>query len=114
MKIYQLGALTISDNGLKSTREEIIAEFIDLMQKYVEASKEVYESSYYTNKQKLSVIEYFYERFCGLSDFLRKILGVDVRMADGMSYTQKMYNHFRFWKMILKAKTKKEKKVEEI
>ena len=35
MKKYQLGALTVSDKGLQDTKEEIVIELIDRMQKYV-------------------------------------------------------------------------------
>ena len=39
MKKYQLGALTVSDKGLQDTKEEIVIELIDRMQKYVAEGK---------------------------------------------------------------------------
>lgn len=42
MKKYQLGALTVSDKGLQDTKEEIVIELIDRMQKYVAEGKAAY------------------------------------------------------------------------
>ena len=44
MKKYQLGALTVSDKGLQDTKEEIVIELIDRMQKYVAEGKAAYEN----------------------------------------------------------------------
>ena len=56
MKKYQLGALTVSDKGLQDTKEEIVIELIDRMQKYVAEGKAAYENRDYTKEQKLNVI----------------------------------------------------------
>ena len=39
MKKYKLGALNVSDKGLQDTKEEIVIELIDRMQKYVADGK---------------------------------------------------------------------------
>lgn len=53
MKKYQLGALTVSDKGLQDTKEEIVIELIDRMQKYVAEGKAAYENRDYTEEQKI-------------------------------------------------------------
>ena len=39
MKKYQLGTLTVNDKCLQDTKEEIVIELIDRMQKYVAEGK---------------------------------------------------------------------------
>lgn len=106
---YQLGALTVSDKGLQDTKEEIVIELINRMQKYVAEGKAAYENGDYTEEQKLNTITNLCGRFCGLAEFLQITMGIDVRRADGLLYTQEMYNHFRteyeggmFWDWSLK------------
>lgn len=101
MKKYQLGALTVSDKGLQDTKEEIVIELIDRMQKYVAEGKAAYENREYTEEQKLNTIKNLCGRFCGLAEFLQITMGIDVRRADGLLYTQEMFNHFHYWKMNL-------------
>ena len=113
MKKYQLGALTVSDKGLQDTKEEIVIELIDRMQKYVADGKAAFENRSYTKEQKLNAIEYLCGRFCGLSDFLRETMGIEVRRADGLPYTQEMYNRFHFWEMNLNIEIAKEKETAE-
>lgn len=109
MKKYQLGALTVSDKGLQGTKEEIVIELIDRMQKYVAEGKAAYENRDYTEEQKLNTITNLCGRFCGLAEFLQITMGVDVRRADGLLYTQEMFNHFHYWKMNLEIEIRKER-----
>lgn len=88
MKKYQLGALTVSDKGLQDTKEEIVIELIDRMQKYVAEGKAAYENGDYTEEQKLNTITNLCGRFCGLAEFLQITMGIDVRRADGF-FTRK-------------------------
>lgn len=108
MKKYRLGALTVSDKGLQDTKEEIVIELIDRMQKYVAEGKAAYENRDYTEEQKLNTITNLCGRFCGLAEFLQITMGIDVRRADGLLYTQEMYNHFHYWKMMLNIELEKE------
>lgn len=108
MKKYRLGALTVSDNGLQDTKEEIVIELIDRMQKYVAEGKAAYENRDYTEEQKLNTITNLCGRFCGLAEFLQITMGIDVRRADGLLYTQEMYNNFHYWKMMLNIELEKE------
>ena len=101
MKKYQLGALAVSDKGLQDTKEEIVIELIDRMQKYVAEGKAAYENRDYTEEQKLNAITNLCGRFCGLAEFLQITMGIDVRRADGLLCTQEMFNHFHYWKMNL-------------
>ena len=105
MKKYQLGALTVSDKGLQDTKEEIVIELIDRMQKYVAEGKAAYENRDYTEEQKLNAIT----NLCGLAEFLQITMGVDVRRADRLLYTQEMFNHFHYWKMNLEIEIRKER-----
>lgn len=109
MKKYQLGALTVSDKGLQDTKEEIVIELIDRMQKYVAEGKAAYENRDYTEEQKLNTITNLCGRFCGLAEFLQITMGIDVRRADGLLYTQEMFNHFHYWEMNLNIEIKRKK-----
>ena len=109
MKKYKLGALNVSDKGLQDTKEEIVIELIDRMQKYVADGKAAFENGSFTTEQKLNQVKYCCGRFCGLSDFLVGTMGIDVRREDGFKYTQEMYNHFNYWHMILEIENKRER-----
>lgn len=109
MKKYQLGALTVSDKGLQDTKEEIVIELIDRMQKYVAEGKAAFEDRELTKEQRLSQIEYLCGRFCGLSEFLNITMGIEVREQGGLMYTQKMFNYFHYWKMNLGIEINKER-----
>ena len=102
MKTYNLGVLTVSDKGLQDTKEEIVIELIDRMQKYLSEGQGIYERNDITKEQKLNAITHICGRFCGLVEFLQITMGVDVRRADGLLYTQEMFNKFHYWKMNLK------------
>ena len=109
MKKYKLGALNVSDKGLQDTKEEIVIELIDRMQKYVADGKAAFENGSFTTEQKLNQVKYCCGRFCGLSDFLVGTMGIDVRREDGFMYTQEMYNHFHYWQMMLEIEIKRER-----
>lgn len=103
MKKYQLGALAVSDKGLQDTKEEIVIELIDRMQKYVAEGKAAYENRDYTEEQKLNAITNLCGRFCGLAEFLQITMGIDVRRADGLLCTQEMFNHFHWLGRFLRS-----------
>ncbi|MCI8704201.1 MAG: hypothetical protein HFE60_07955 [Anaerotignum sp.] len=109
MKKYQLGALTVSDKGLQDTKDEIVIELIDRMQKYVSEGKAVYENGSYTIEEKLAAINLLCWEFCGLSKFLQITMGIDVRRQDGFLYTQEMFNHFHYWEINLKIDMDRQK-----
>lgn len=106
---YQLGALAVSDKGLQDTKEEIVIELIDRMQKYVAEGKAAYENRDYTEEQKLNAITNLCGRFCGLAEFLQITMGIDVRRADGLLCTQEMFNHFHYWKMNLNIENERKR-----
>lgn len=108
MKRYQLGALKVADKGLQDTKEEIVIELIDRMQKYVVDGEAAYHNESWTREQKLRQIEYLCGRFCGLSEFLQVTMGIDVREENGMLYTQTLFNRFHYWKMMLRIEIEKE------
>lgn len=114
MKKYKLGALNVSDKGLQDTKEEIVIELIDRMQKYVAEGKAAFEDGRSTTEQKLNQIECYCGRFCGLAEFLVGTMGIDVRRADGPMYTQEMYNYFHYWRMNLEIEIKKEQEAKAI
>ena len=59
--------------------------------------------------KKLNTITNLCGRFCGLAEFLQITMGIDVRRADGLLYTQEMYNHFHYWKMNLEIEIGRER-----
>ena len=108
MKKYQLGALTVNDKCLQDTKEEIVIELIDRMQKYVAEGKAAYENKSLTTKQKLEQIKRICNYFCGLDEFLQITMGIKVGRADGFSYTQEMYNMFFYWQQMLEIELARE------
>lgn len=98
---YQLGVLTVCDNGLQDTKQEIVGELIDRMQKYVVEGDTAYKNPDLTSEEKLAWIERICNHFIGLAEFLQIAMGVDVRRSDGFSYIQEMYNRFFYWKQAL-------------
>ena len=103
MKKYQLGALTISDRGLQDTKEEIVIELIDRMQKYVVEGTAAYEDQSLTTEEKLEQIGRICNYFCGLCNFLQITMGIDVRRTDGLLYTQELFNRFFYWQKTLEV-----------
>lgn len=67
MKKYQLGALAVRDKELQDTKEEIVIELVDRMQKYIVEGKAAYENGDYTKEQKLNIITNLCGKFCGLA-----------------------------------------------
>lgn len=108
MKKYQLGGLSVSDKELQDTKQEIIIELIDQIQKYVAKGKEIYGSQKFTDEEKLENIKWLCGRLCGLSDFLTITMGVEVRNKNGQLFTQEMYNYFFYWKQMLNIRISKE------
>lgn len=114
MKKYKLGVLNVSDKGLQDTKEEIVIELIDRMQKYVADGKAAFENDSLTAEQKLNQVKHYCGRFCGLSEFLAVTMGIDVRREDGFMYTQEMYNHFHYWQMNLEIEIKREQEAADL
>ena len=96
-----MGALTVSDKGLQDTKEEIVIELIDRMQKYVAEGKAEYENGDYTEEQKLNTITNLCGRFCGLAEFLQITMGIDVRRADGLLSPPALSTHSHYGTMNL-------------
>ena len=109
MKRYQLGALKVADKGMQDTKEEIVIELIDRMQKYVVDGEAAYRNESRTKEQRLRQVEHLSGRFCGLVEFLQVTMGIDVREENGMLYTQTLYNRFHYWKMMLRIEIEQEK-----
>ena len=110
MKKYALGTLTIKDQEIQDTKEEIIVDLINQMQKYVAESKKIYDDSRMSLEDKLSAIESRCGRFCGLADFLNNTMRVDARTDDNTLYTQQMFNSFHYWKQMLSIEISKASK----
>lgn len=110
MKKYQLGMLTVKDKSLQDTKEEIVIELINRMQKYVAEGKAAYEDRSLTTEQKLEQIKRICNYFCGLDEFLQITMGVEVRRDDGFLYTQEMFNKFFFWEQTLRIDLIKEQR----
>ena len=113
MKKYQLGTLTVNDKCLQDTKEEIVIELIDRMQKYVAEGKAAYEDQSLTTEQKLEQIKRICNYFCGLDEFLQITMDIEVRRADGFLYTQEMFNKFFYWRQALEIELARESRAAE-
>ncbi|GEM_PF-887559 len=109
MKKYQLGALTVSDKGLQDTKEEIIVELIDRLQKYAAQAAAVAHDTTLTPEERCRAVKTISERFCGLSEFLNLTMGIDVRGEDGLLYTQSLFNRMHYHELMLNIETKMNK-----
>lgn len=101
MKKYNLGSLKVSDKELFDTKEEIVEELIDRMQKYVAQSDDIMKDSRLSTEEKYNEIKCLHNRFGGLADFLNLTLDIEVRQEDGMLYTQAMSNKLHHRKLML-------------
>lgn len=113
MKKYNLGALSVKDQEIQDTKEEIIVDMIDRMQKYVADGKRVFSDSKLSKEEKLKALNFYCGRFSGLSEFLNITMGVDARSESGMLYTQEMYNHFHYWIQVTEIEISRERKCAE-
>lgn len=109
MKKYQLGALTVSDKGLQDTKEEIIVELIDRLQKYAAQADAVAHDTTLTPEERCRAVKTISESFCGLSEFLNLTMGIDVRGEDGLLYTQSLFNRMHYHVLTLNIETKMNK-----
>lgn len=109
-KKYKLGKLNVSDKEMQDTKEEIVIELIDYMQKYVMDGNEIYSNADLTYEEKLEAIKDISGRFCGLASFLQFAMGVEVRNEGGPLYAQELSSRFHFWKMSLEISINNEKK----
>lgn len=101
MKKYQLGILTVKDQELQDTREELVIEFVDQMQKYTVEAQKAFEDAGLSDAEKLERIESISNRLCGLIEFLENQLGIEVRSENGMLYPQELYYRIHYWKQLL-------------
>lgn len=113
MKKYNLGALSVKDQEIQDTKEEIIVDLIDRMQKYVADGKRVFSDSKLSKEEKLKALNFYCERFCGLSEFLNVTMRVEVRSESGGMYTQEMYNYFHYWIQVTEIEISGERKCAE-
>lgn len=101
MKKYQIGTLTVKDLDLQDTREELVIEFIDRMQKYIVEGQAAFEDAGLSDAEKLERINSVYNRLCGLIEFLEIQLGVEVRSENGMLYPQELSYRLKYWLQLL-------------
>ena len=90
-KKYSIGALEVTDRG-QMEKEEILVELLNEMQKYTAKAGKIAKDMTLTNKERLRGVRICIERFCGLSDFLRNSLYIDVRGSDGLPFGQEIFN----------------------
>lgn len=108
MKKYNLGSLSVKDKELQDSKEEIVIELLNRMEKYVNEGRETYENAGLTTKEKLKNIKRICNYFCGLSNFLNITMEVEVRCDDGFLYTQEMFNRFFYWQKTLEIELQRE------
>lgn len=98
----KLGALKVSDKGCMD-RNEIVAELVDAMQKYVVQADDLAKDASIPVVDRYNGVVNISGRFCGLSEFLNCALQIEVRNpATGMLYTQEMYNRIHYHETMLK------------
>lgn len=103
MKKYNLGCLQVLDKELFDTKEEIVGELLDRMQKYVVESDTIVKNPALSLEEKVHGVERLMNYFCSLDEFMRITLGITVGDEDGMEYTQTMFNRMYYHELMLKA-----------
>ncbi|MEA4831603.1 hypothetical protein SDC9_136874 [bioreactor metagenome] len=101
---------TIIDKN-KLTMEEFRTELFDRLQKYIIEADQIFKGnnpSFQSDYEKLQAIKGITDRFCGASDILNSVLGLEVRMDDGMLYTQKLYNQLFYMNQYFEIEIRKE------
>ena len=99
------------------TMEEFRVELLDRLQKYVVEATQIYNGenpNFKTPYKKLDAIRRLCNRFCGASDVLNNVLGVEVRLDDGMLFTQYLFNQFFYMKQTLEIEIEKQTKRKEV
>lgn len=85
------------------TAEEIRVELLDQLQKYPTKAKEVYNNATLTTEEKLQGISRIMNMFCGLSNFMNNVLGLEVRTEEGQLFTQYLFNKMHYMETMLKV-----------
>lgn len=98
----------MKDKELQDSKEEIVIELLDRMEKYVIEGRKIYENARLTTEEKLKIIKRICNYFCGLSNFLDITMGIEVRRDDGILYTQEMFNRFFYWQKMLEIELQRE------
>lgn len=98
----ELGVLKVSDKG-RMDRNEIVAELVDAMQKYVVQADDLAKDVSIPLEDRYNGVVNISGRFCGLSEFLNCTLRIEVRNpATDMLYTQEMFNRIHYHETMLK------------
>lgn len=101
---------TIKDRH-KLNMEEFRTELFDRLQKYIVEADQIFQgnnAAFQSDYEKLQAIQRITSQFCGASDVLNNVLGLDVRMDDGVLYTQKLFNQLFYMNQHLEIEIKKE------
>lgn len=93
------------------TAEEIVSEILDKLQKYAAEAESIYRGAE-TPEKKLSRLEYLQTRYASLSDFLTNELGYDIRLEDGMLFTQYYFNRIFYYRQAAEIETMKKTEAE--
>jgi len=95
----------------KYTMEEFRVELLDRLQKYVVEADQIYKNqnpNVKTPYEKLDAIRRLCNKFFGASDVLDNVLGVEVRLDNGMLFTQYLFNQFFYMEQTLETEIKKQ------
>lgn len=88
------------------TAEEIVAEFLDKLQKYAAQAEQTYRSAE-TPEEKLRHIDYIETSYASLSNFLRNELGYDIRLDDGTPFSQFYFNRIFYFRQMASIEAEK-------
>lgn len=88
----------------KLTKDEITEGILERLQKYTMDAHQIFEGnnpSFQTNLEKIEAIGTIIHRFCGASDILRNVIGMDVRLDDGTEFSQSLVSHLHYYEKML-------------
>ena len=108
MKKYNLGTLTVKDPELCDTKEEIIIEILDRLQKYVAEADEVVKKPTLTLEERYNGVRHIGSAYSGLANFLIGVLKVEIREPEGMLVTQTLFNRIYYHETMLRVEMKRE------
>lgn len=102
MKKYEVGMLDVKDPEIYETKEEIIVEMLDRLQKYVDDAKAVGLMEGVPFGERYGAVKHIGIQFSGLADFLTETLKIEITDYAGKPVMQTFSNEIKSREAILK------------
>lgn len=100
--------LKIKNTKHLDTAEEIFTKFLNKFQKYAQEAEEVYRGKYdLSPADKLKALERLETKYAALSDFFRNDIGCEVRLEDGVLFTQFYFNRIFCYRQMTSIEARK-------